>query len=157
VAQLLDLPNLATAHVLPALIRRFHEAKQTGQAPTLWGTGKSRREFLHVDDCAEACLLLMERYSDESIVNVGAGKDIPIEELAKLVAEVVGYRGEIWWDKTKPDGTLRKLLDIAKIMALGWNPRIQLRQGIADTDAWYQKAVGMGATRCVLLRNHKHG
>lgn len=130
--------DLATAHVLPALIRRFHEAKQTGQAPTLWGTGKSRREFLHVDDCAEACLLLMERYSDESIVNVGAGKDIPIAELATLIADVVGYRGPIHWDSTKPDGTPRKLLDIGKVNALGWAPRILLREGIGSTYQWYR-------------------
>jgi GDP-L-fucose synthase len=130
--------DLATAHVLPALIRRFHEAKQTGQAPTLWGTGKSRREFLHVDDCAEACLLLMERYSDESIVNVGTGKDIPIADLATLIAEVVGYRGPIHWDSTKPDGTPRKLLDIGKVNALGWAPRILLREGIGSTYQWYR-------------------
>lgn len=129
--------DLTTAHVLPALIRRFHEAKETGQAPVLWGTGKPRREFLHVDDCAEACLLLMERYSDESIVNVGTGKDISISELATLVAEVVGYNDRIQWDSTKPDGTPRKLMDNTKITELGWNPRISLRDGLADAYAWY--------------------
>jgi GDP-L-fucose synthase len=130
--------DLKTAHVLPALIRRFHEAKQTGQAPVLWGTGSPRREFLHVDDCGEACLLLMDRYSDESIVNVGAGNDIPISDLASMVAEAVGYRGEIRWDASKPDGTPRKLLDVSKLAALGWHPSIALREGIAQTYAWYQ-------------------
>ena len=136
--------DLATAHVLPALIRRFHEAKSTGESPTLWGSGSPRREFLHVDDCADACLLLMERYSGESIVNVGAGRDIPIAELATLVAEVVGYQGEICWDRTKPDGTARKLLDITKITSLGWIPKISLRQGLENTYAWYQATVSAG-------------
>jgi GDP-L-fucose synthase len=130
--------DLRSAHVLPALIRRFHEAKQTGQAPVLWGTGSPRREFLHVDDCAEACLLLMERYSGEGIMNIGAGKDIPIAELAALVAEVVGYRGEIWWDRTKPDGTPRKLMDNTRMAELGWSPTISLRQGLQQTYEWYQ-------------------
>jgi len=132
--------DLATAHVLPALIRRFHEAKQTGQAPALWGTGKSRREFLHVDDCAEACLLLMERYSDESIINVGTGDDLPISDLATLVADVVGYQGQIRWDATKPDGTPRKLLDVQRIAALGWTPRTGMRHGLAETYRWYKQA-----------------
>ncbi len=129
--------DLATAHVLPALIRRFHEAKQTGELPTLWGSGSPRREFLHVDDCAEACLVLMERHSGEAIVNVGAGKDIPIAELATLVAEVVSYKGEIRWDRTKPDGTPRKLLDSRRIAAMGWAPRLSLREGIGGTYRWY--------------------
>lgn len=130
--------DLRSAHVLPALIRRFHEAKQTGHAPVLWGTGSPRREFLHVDDCAEACLVLMDRYSGEDIVNVGAGKDIPIADLAALVAEVVGYRGEIQWDRTKPDGTPRKLMDSSKMLQLGWYPHISLRQGLQQTYDWYQ-------------------
>jgi GDP-L-fucose synthase len=129
--------DLTTAHVLPALIRRFHEAKDIGEAPTLWGTGSPRREFLHVDDCAEACLVLMERHSGEDIVNVGAGKDIPIAELATLVAEVVGYKGEIRWDRTKPDGTPRKLLDCRRMTALGWTPRVSLQEGIGNTYRWY--------------------
>ncbi|TKB74935.1 MAG: GDP-L-fucose synthase [Nitrospira sp.] len=129
--------DLATAHVLPALIRRFHEAKQTGELPTLWGSGSPRREFLHVDDCAEACLVLMERHSGEDIVNVGAGQDIPIAELAVLVAEAVGYNGEIRWDRTKPDGTPRKLLDSRRIAAMGWAPRLSLREGIGGTYRWY--------------------
>jgi GDP-L-fucose synthase len=129
--------DLATAHVLPALIRRFHDAKQTGELPTLWGSGSPRREFLHVDDCAEACLVLMERHSGEDIVNVGAGQDIPIAELAVLVAEAVGYKGEIRWDRTKPDGTPRKLLDSRRMAALGWAPRLSLREGIGSTYRWY--------------------
>jgi len=137
--------DLATAHVLPAMIRRFHEAKEGGTSPMLWGTGSPRRELLHVDDCAEACLLLMEQYSGESIVNVGAGKDIPISELATLVAEVVGYRGNIQWDRTKPDGTPRKLLDLTKLSLLGWSPNLSLRQGVARAYAWYQAAEGAGS------------
>lgn len=130
--------DLSNAHVLPALIRRFHEAKEMREPPVLWGTGTPRREFLHVDDCAEACLLLMEGYSDASIVNVGAGKDIPIVDLAKLVADVVGYRGEICWDRTKPDGTPRKILDVTRLLTFGWEPKISLRQGLRDTYEWYR-------------------
>lgn len=131
--------DLQSAHVLPALIRRFHDAKKSGEVPTLWGTGSPRREFLHVDDCAEACLVLMERHSGEAIVNVGAGKDISIGELATLVAEVVGYKGEIRWDRTKPDGTPRKLLDCGRMTALGWTPRVSLREGIGGTYRWYME------------------
>ena len=129
--------DLTTAHVLPALIRRFHEAKGSSEAPTIWGTGSPRRDFLHVDDCAEACLVLMERHTGEDIVNVGAGKDIPITELADLVAEVLGYRGEIRWDRTKPDGTPRKLLDCRRMTALGWAPRVSLQEGVSSTYRWY--------------------
>ena len=129
--------DLTTGHVLPALIRRFHEARDTGEAPTLWGTGSPRREFLHVDDCAEACLVLMERHSGEDIVNVGAGTDLPISELAALVAEVVGYTGEIHWDRTKPDGTLRKLLDCRRMTGLEWMPRVSLQEGVSSTYRWY--------------------
>lgn len=133
--------ELESAHVLPALIRRFHEAKQSGVAPTLWGSGTPRREFLHVDDCAEACLVLMNQYSGEEIVNVGAGRDISIAELATLVAEAVGYRGEICWDRTKPDGTPRKLMDNSKMLAMGWRSRIGLREGIERTYDWYRAQV----------------
>ena len=129
--------DLSTAHVLPALIRRFHEAKDSSEAPALWGTGSPYREFLHVDDCAEACLVLMERHSGEGIVNVGAGTDLPIAELAALVAKVVGYTGEVRWDRTKPDGTPRKLLDCRRMTALGWTPRISLQEGIGSTYRWY--------------------
>jgi len=130
--------DLHSAHVLPALIRRFHEAKQTGVAPTLWGSGSPRREFLHVDDCAEACLALMDRYSGEDVMNVGAGKDVPIADLAGMVAEVVGYRGDIHWDRTKPDGTPRKIMDSSNMHRLGWEPRIPLKQGLQLTYQWYQ-------------------
>lgn len=131
--------DLETSHVLPALVRKFHEAKESGAPPVLWGSGSPRREFLHVDDCAEACLFLMERYSGDMIVNVGAGTDIPIAELARLIARVVGYEGPIRWDATKPDGTPRKLLDCSRLTALGWEPKISLAQGLTDTYAWYRQ------------------
>jgi GDP-L-fucose synthase len=129
--------DLQTSHVLPALIRKFHDAKESGKAPTLWGTGNAKREFLHVDDCAEACRFLMEHYSDPRVINVGAGKDITIAELAGLIAEVVGYTGEIQWDRSKPDGTPRKLLDCSRLNALGWTPKIALRDGLNATSQWY--------------------
>jgi GDP-L-fucose synthase len=129
--------DLQTSHVLPALIRKFHDAKESGKAPTLWGTGNAKREFLHVDDCAEACRFLMEHYSDPRVINVGAGKDITIAELAGLIAEVVGYTGEIQWDRSKPDGTPRKLLDCSRLNALGWTPKIALRDGLSATSQWY--------------------
>ncbi|MFE7462505.1 GDP-L-fucose synthase family protein [Streptomyces sp. NPDC057499] len=127
-----------TSHVLPALIRRFHEARVTG-APqvTLWGSGSPRREFLHVDDLAAACLLLLERYDGEEPVNVGCGSDLPIRELASLVRDVTGFRGSVGWDTSKPDGTPRKLLDVSRLTALGFTPRITLRDGIARTYAWW--------------------
>ncbi|WP_299538493.1 GDP-L-fucose synthase [uncultured Streptomyces sp.] len=130
--------DLETSHVLPALIRRFHEAGRDG-APsvTLWGSGSPRREFLHVDDLAAACALLLERYDGDEPVNIGCGEDLPISELAALVSEVTGYRGEIVWDTTKPDGTPRKLLDVDRLTALGFTPRIPLRDGIARTYAWW--------------------
>jgi GDP-L-fucose synthase len=131
--------NLNTSHVLPALLRRFHEAKESGKPPILWGTGSPRREFLHVDDCAEACILLMKSYSDVQIVNVGAGTDITISELATLLAKIVGYKGEVQWDPSKPDGTPRKLLDCSRINAIGWNPKVGLRYGLTETYRWYQK------------------
>jgi GDP-L-fucose synthase len=130
--------DLDTSHVLPALIRRFHEAKVTGKLPILWGTGNPRREFLHVDDCAEACVFLMNRYADSHIVNVGAGVDVSIAELARLIAEMTGYNGDIEWDHSKPDGTPRKLLDSSRLRALGWHPRIELARGISETYEWYR-------------------
>lgn len=127
-----------TSHVVPALMRRFHEARQAGApAVTIWGTGSPRREFLHVDDLAEACLFLMQHYSGAEQVNVGCGKDCTILELARLLARVTGYAGEIRTDPTHPDGTPRKLLDTTKLTALGWRPRIGLAQGLADTYAWF--------------------
>ncbi len=130
--------DLQHSHVLAALLRRFHEAREQGRPPTLWGSGSPRREFLHVDDCAEACMFLMDRYSDPMIVNVGAGQEITIADLAVLIAEVVGYRGAIHWDPTKPDGMPRKLMDSGRITALGWKPTISLRQGLNETYLWYR-------------------
>ncbi|HWV55862.1 MAG TPA: GDP-L-fucose synthase [Longimicrobiales bacterium] len=130
--------DLETSHVLPALIRKFHEARLTG-APsvTLWGTGTPRREFLHVDDLADACLHLMRHYSGEGTINVGTGEDVTIRELAEVVREVVGYEGDIEFDTSMPDGTPRKLLDVSKLAGLGWRARIPLRDGIEQTYQWY--------------------
>jgi GDP-L-fucose synthase len=137
-----DNYDLATSHVLPAMIRRFHEAAAAGlPAVTLWGSGAPRREFLHVDDLARACLVLLERYDDPMPVNVGVGTDLSIRELAELVASVVGYDGRIEWDSSKPDGTPRKLLDVSRLRALGWEPSIDLRSGIAATVADFAATV----------------
>ena len=138
-----DNYDLETSHVLPALIRKFHEAKVMGKPPRLWGTGKPRREFLHVDDCAEACLFLMDRYSEAQIINVGAGEDISIAELAVMIGGVVGYSGDIEWDHSKPDGTPRKLLDCTRVNAMGWRPRIVLSDGMRET---YRAFTEMHAT-----------
>src|SRR5579862_7053324 len=142
--------DLETSHVLPAMIRRFHEAKISG-APsvTLWGTGTPRREFLHVDDLAEAACFLMQNYNSPDLLNVGVGEDLTIAELAALVAGIVGYRGRIVFDSSRPDGTPRKLLDVSRIHALGWQARIPLEQGIASTYEWYiaGAAEGIPATR----------
>ena len=129
---------LDSAHVLPALLRRFHDAR-TAQQPhiTLWGTGNARREFLHVEDCAAACKLLMERYDSGDIINIGCGADLTIRELAEMIAGIVGYQGEIRWDASKPDGTPRKLLDVSRLQALGWRPRISLAEGIQQTYDWF--------------------
>lgn len=130
--------DLTSSHVLPALIRRFHEAKQRGDATmTIWGTGTPRREFLHVDDLAAAAVFLMDGYSSDAIVNVGVGEDLSILELAQLVARVVGFEGAIATDPSKPDGTPRKLLDVSRIHALGWQARIGLEEGVRSTYAWY--------------------
>ncbi|MFJ3080968.1 GDP-L-fucose synthase family protein [Streptomyces halstedii] len=137
--------DLETSHVLPALIRRFHEAARD-RAPevTLWGSGSPRREFLHVDDLARACVLLLEAYDDAEPVNIGCGEDLTIRELAETVREVTGYQGRIAWDTSKPDGTPRKLLDVTRLTALGFRPRIPLRDGVARTYAWW-------------LERHPHG
>lgn len=133
--------DLATAHVLPALIRRFHEAKaRRDPVVTLWGTGAPRREFLHVDDLARACELLLDRYDDAAPINVGVGHDLSIAELAAVVAKVVGYRGSVAFDPSKPDGTPRKLLDVSRLEALGFRPAIGLAEGIRDTYEWYRSA-----------------
>jgi GDP-L-fucose synthase len=130
--------DLETSHVLPALIRKFHEAKLAGDAEVVvWGTGAPRREFLHVDDLADACVYLVENYSSEEIVNIGWGRDLSIAELAETVRDVVGFEGEIVYDRTKPDGTPRKLLDTSRLRALGWRPSITLAEGLRSTYAWY--------------------
>jgi GDP-L-fucose synthase len=130
--------DLQSSHVLPALIRKFHEAKAAGSAAvTVWGSGSPRREFLHVDDLADALCLLMESYDSPEIINVGCGADVTIAELATLVRDVVGFNGEIVFDRSKPDGTPRKLLDVTKMTELGWKPRIGLRDGIHSTYQWF--------------------
>ena len=134
--------DLQSSHVLPAFIRRFHEAKVSDASiVTVWGTGAPRREFLHVDDLANACLMLLSKYDSEQTINVGCGEDLPIKELAETVADVVGFTGSIEWDSSKPDGMPRKLLDTSRINALGWEPRISLRDGLTSTYAWYLENV----------------
>lgn len=135
--------DLQNSHVLPALIRKFHEATLRGEREVvMWGTGAPRREFLHVDDMADASVYLAETYEGEDIVNVGVGDDISIRELAELVREITGFQGEIVNDTTKPDGTPRKLLDVSRLHALGWQARIPLRQGIEQTYAWFLEQEG---------------
>lgn len=130
--------DLETSHVLPALIRRFHEAKeQDAPSVTLWGSGSPKREFLHVDDLADATLFLMNNYDGTEIVNVGTGEDVSIKELAERIKETVSYTGEIEWDTTKPDGTPRKLLNVSHIHTLGWHHKIDLVDGINGTYQWY--------------------
>ena len=131
--------DLETSHVLAALVRKAHEAKmRKDKKLTVWGTGKPRREFLHVDDLASACLLLPEKYDSPEIIIVGCGEDISIRELAELICDVVGFDGELAWDATKPDGTPRKLLDVTRLRALGWKPAIPLRDGIVRTYEWFR-------------------
>ena len=126
-----DNYDLQKSHVLPALIRKFHEAKQnSNESVIIWGTGKPRREFLHTDDLADACFFLMQNYNNEGLVNIGIGEDIEIGELALLVKDIVGYNGSIKFDTSKPDGTPRKLMDVSKINSMGWKARIHLRAGI---------------------------
>jgi GDP-L-fucose synthase len=130
------------SHVLPALIRRFHEAKTSG-APsvTCWGDGSPMREFLHADDLASACVFMLENYDGDVALNVGTGEDITIRELTEIIADVVGYQGAIIWDTDKPNGTPRKLLDVSKLKGLGWEPRLALRDGISSTYDWYLENV----------------
>lgn len=131
--------DLQSSHVLPALLRKTVEAKESGaHAVEIWGSGAPRREFLYVDDLAEACLFLMERFSQPGPINVGTGRDISIRELALLIQEVVGYRGEMSFDASKPDGTPRKLLDVSRLQAAGWQARTGLREGIEKSYAWYR-------------------
>lgn len=136
----------AKSHVIPALLRRFHEAREA-DAPTItvWGTGDARREFLYVDDLADACVFLMQRYDDPRIINVGTGKDLTIRDIAELIASLVGYRGEIVFDTSKPDGTPRKLLDVSRLTSLGWRAERSLRDGLAQTYAWYLREMPSGA------------
>src|SRR5215831_7280261 len=130
--------DLESSHVMAALLRKAHEAKKGNEKKlVVWGTGEPRREFLHVDDLAAACLLLLDKYDSPEIINIGCGEDVTIGELAELICDVIGFDGELVWDKTKPDGTPRKLLDVSRIRALGWEPTIPLREGIAQTYEWF--------------------
>jgi GDP-L-fucose synthase len=143
-----DNYDLANSHVLPAFIRRFVEAAESGASTvTLWGTGAPLREFLHVDDLASAVVLASEKYDSSMHLNIGSGEDLPIRELAEKVARAAGFAGEIEWDATKPDGTPRKVLDVSRIKALGWKPTITLDEGIASTIAWYKEANARGEVR----------
>lgn len=133
--------DLTTSHVLPALLRKFHEAKERGdKEAVVWGTGIARREFLHVDDLAAACVYLMENYNGSEIVNIGTGVDISIKEVAELIKEVVGFKGNIVWDKTKPDGTLLKRLDVSRLHALGWQHSIDLADGLKGYYEWFLRS-----------------
>jgi GDP-L-fucose synthase len=130
--------DLETSHVIPALIRKFHEAKiQSNSLVTIWGTGSPRREFLHVDDLADACVFLMNHYDESDMINIGCGEDISIAELALLIKDIVGYTGNIEYNIDKPDGTSQKLLDVTKLKGLGWQPKLSLREGIKKTYEWY--------------------
>jgi len=130
--------DLQNSHVLPALLRKFHEARERGDAEVVvWGTGTPRREFMHVDDLGAAAVFLMENYSDEAFVNVGVGSDVSIRELADIVKDVTGFQGSIVQDTSKPDGTPRKLMDVGRLNALGWKAQVELREGVAQTYAWF--------------------
>jgi GDP-L-fucose synthase len=140
--------DLTASHVLPAFIRRFVEAVESGASSvTLWGTGSPLREFLHVDDLAQAVVIASEKYDSSLHLNVGSGEDLSIKELASTVARAAGFSGEIHWDASKPDGTPRKVLDVSRIKALGWKPTITLEEGIASTIAWYKEANARGEVR----------
>lgn len=144
-----DNYDLNNSHVLPALLRKFHEAKERGDtAVMVWGSGAPRREFLHADDLADACLFLMETYNEPGLVNIGVGEDISIKDLAYLIKDIVGFDGEIRFDTTKPDGTPRKLMDVSKLTALGWKARIPLKEGIAQVykEAFLQKSALKGVS-----------
>ena len=137
-----DNYDLSGSHVLPALIRKVHEAKEQGAAVEIWGTGSPLREFLYVDDCADACIHLMEHYSGEMAINVGSGEEISILDLTRLIMDVIGYQGEVVNDLTKPDGTPRKLLDSSRLESLGWTPRTALREGITKAYAAFLRGEG---------------
>jgi GDP-L-fucose synthase len=139
--------DLKNSHVLPALIRKFHDAKTQGKASVaLWGTGSPKREFLHSDDLGRACVYLLENYDDDVAINVGVGHDVSIKELAELIQGVVGFAGEIEWDSSMPDGTPRKLLDVSRISSLGWKTQISLEDGIRSTYEWYLDTPTIDAT-----------
>lgn len=147
--------DLESSHVLPALIRKFHDAAvHSAPEVVVWGTGNPRREFLHVDDLADAAVMLMREYDDPQIINVGVGEDLTIRELAETVKEVVGYQGRLVFDISKPDGTPRKLLDVSRLTALGWHPRIGLRDGIAQTYHWYKTHAAENQNRDSTLKHH---
>ena len=130
--------DLETSHVLPAMISKFHQAKQDNHSPVeLWGTGSPRREFLHVDDLAGACVFLMDHYDEPEIINIGTGEDLAVKDLAWLIQKIIGHQGEIKWDESKPDGTPRKLLDVSKLHSLGWKHSTELEDGIRNTYEWY--------------------
>ena len=132
--------DLHTSHVLPALIRKVHDAKEAGAKDvTVWGSGTPRREFLHVDDLADACFFLLENYNSPEIVNIGCGEDVSIKELAETVCEVLGFKGSLIFDASKPDGTPRKLMHVGRLLGLGWKPRIGLMEGIRDAYEWFLK------------------
>jgi GDP-L-fucose synthase len=140
-----DNYHLQNSHVLPALIRKFHEAKEAGRAEVVaWGTGSPKREFLHVDDLADACAFLLKQDNPPDLLNIGTGTDVTIKELTEIVAEVTGFPGKIVWDSSKPDGTPRKLMDVSRMTALGWQAKIALRDGVAKTYASFlaEKAAG---------------
>jgi GDP-L-fucose synthase len=138
--------DLTSSHVLPALLRKIHEAKMRGEAKVgVWGTGTPRREFLHVDDLAAACRFLLENYADPALINVGYGEDVTIRELAETICEVVGFGGQLEFDASKPDGTPRKLMDSGRLRALGWRPSIGLREGINRTYDWYLESISGAA------------
>ena len=137
--------DLMSSHVLPALMRKFHEAKESGSAEVVvWGSGRVYREFLHVDDMADACVYVMHHHDGSEILNIGCGQDVTIAEVAQLMKETVGFDGDIVFDSSKPDGTPRKLLDVSRLFALGWRPSIDLRRGLAETYAWFQQHLDVG-------------
>ena len=143
-----DNYHLRNSHVLPALLRRFHEAREQGLPEVVaWGTGSPRREFLHVDDLADACAFLLGQAEPPDWINVGTGTDVTIRELTELVAEVTGYRGRIVWDSTKPDGTPRKLMDVSRLSSLGWRARVDLRAGVERTYASFREELAAGCLR----------
>jgi GDP-L-fucose synthase len=152
-----DNYDLQSSHVLPALIRKFHEAKQNGAKEVVcWGTGAPLREFLYSDDSAGACVFLMENYSDEQFINVGYGSDVTIRELAGTVKRIIGFTGEIVWDKSKPDGTPRKLLDSSRLLALGWKPQVNLEQGIALAYEDFKNRFATAPATVAAMGKHSH-